>query len=475
MSKSIAGWVVSWTLPPDAAIFRGDESMANQIGKQAVVVGAGMGGLTAAKVLSPHFEHVTVLDRDSLPQKPEARPGTPQSRHTHVLLAGGGKALEQLFPDFEQDLERAGAVRTRVGLDILWERPGYDPFPRRDLGFDALCMSRPLLEFSVRRRIEQEANISLRSRCRVTELVTPPDGSAVTAVRFEDAEGHVETIATDLVVDASGRATLTLALLETLGVAKPDETEIGIDQAYSTAVFEIPDDAPTGWKALLHLPTAPHSSRGAFIFPLENERWIVTLSGNHGDAPPGDVDGFMAFAKELRTTTAYNAIRNAKRLGEITRYVLPASVRRHFERLQQFPRGLIPIGDSICRFNPVFGQGMSVAAQEAGVLGRLFVSRTELPDPLDGLAPAFFAEIQDLLGAPWATAVNDFVYPKTRGDRPPDFQQRLQYGIALTRLAAEDPSVHKTVTEVTHLLRPQSALRDPVLADRVKAIMTASA
>ena len=278
-------------------------------------------------------------------------------------------------------------------------------------------MSRSLLEFSVRRRlIGQETNIGLRSRCRVTELVASSDGDAVTAVRFENAEGQVETIATDLVVDASGRATLTLALLEAVGGAKPDETEIGIDQAYSTAVFEIPDDAPTNWKLVLHLPTAPHSSRGAFIFPLENERWIVSLGGNHGDAPPGDIGGFMAFAKELRTPTVYNAIRNAKRLGEITRFVLPASVRRHFERLQQFPRGLITVGDSICRFNPVFGQGMSVAAQEAVVLGRLLASRAERPDPLDGLAPAFFAEIQDLLGAPWATAVTDFVYPKTRGD-----------------------------------------------------------
>lgn len=381
-----------------------------------------------------------------------------------------------MFPSFDQDLERAGAIKTRVALDGLFERPGYDPFPQRDLGFNMFCMSRSLLEFSVRRRlIGQETNIGLRSRCRVTEPVASSDGGAVTAVRFENAEGQVETIATDLVVDASERATLTLALLEAVGGAKPDETEIGIDQAYSTVVFEIPDDAPTNWKLVLHLPTAPHSSRGAFIFPLENERWIVSLGGNHGDAPPGDIDGFMAFAKTLRTPTVYNAIRNAKRLGEITRFVLRASVRRHFERLQQFPRGLITVGDSICRFNPVFGHGMSVAAQEAVVLGRLLASQAERSDPLDGLAPALFAEIQDLLGAPWATAVTDFAYPKTRGDRPPDFQNRLQYGIALTRLAAEDPSVQKTVTEVNHLLRPQSALREPVLADRVTAVMMASA
>jgi len=357
----------------------------------------------------------------------------------------------------------------------MWERPGYDPYPQRDLGFDTFCMSRPLLEFSVRRRIDQEPNINLRSHCRVTELLGAPDGETVVAVRYESAEGRAETLTADLVVEASGRAALTLAFLETIGHVSPDETEIGIDQAYSTAIFEIPREAFAGWKALIHLPTAPVSSRGAFIVPLENERWIVSLGGNHGDAPPGDIDGFVEFARELRTPTVYNAIRGAKRHGEVVRFVLPASIRRHFERLQQFPRGLIPIGDSICKFNPVFGQGMSVAAQEAVELGRLLESRADLRNPLDGLAPAFFTEIQHLFEAPWATAMTDFAYQKTRGDRPPDLPQRLQYGAALTRLAAEDAAVHKIVAEVNSLLRPQSVLRDPVLADRVKAVMIASA
>jgi 2-polyprenyl-6-methoxyphenol hydroxylase-like FAD-dependent oxidoreductase len=448
--------------------------MATAAGRQAVVIGAGMAGLVAAKALSGHFETITVLDRDSLAERPEPRPGTPQSRHTHVLLAGGRNALAQLFPGFEKELERAGAIRARSALDSRLERPGYDPYPQRDLGFDTLCLSRPLLEFNARHRIEREPNISLRSRCRVTELVASPDRDGISAVRYDDAEGKADTIVADLVVDASGRAALTLAFLESVGAAKPDQTEIAIDQAYSTAIFETPDDAPTDWKTLVHLPSAPKSSRGAFIFPLENKRWTISLGGNHGDSPPGDIDGFTAFAKELRTPTVYNAILSAKQVGEIARFVLPASVKRHFEKLEHFPRGLIPIGDSICRFNPVFGQGMSVAAQEAVLLDRLLCSRANLSDPPNGLAAAFFAEVQGLFEAPWAVAMTDFAYPKTRGDRPPDLQQRLQYGAALTRLAAEDATVHKLVAEVNHLLRPQSALRDPQLADRVRSTMTDS-
>ncbi len=134
-------------------------------------------------------------------------------------------------------------VRARSAIDNRFERPGYDPYPQRDLRFGTLCLSRPLLEFSARRRIGQESNISIRPRCRVTALVSSPNRDCVSAVRYDDAEGSADIVEANLVVDASGRAALTLAFLESIGTAKPNETEIGIDQAYSTAIFEIPDDA----------------------------------------------------------------------------------------------------------------------------------------------------------------------------------------------------------------------------------------
>ena len=149
--------------------------MPNSLGKRAVVVGAGIGGLAAAKALSGHFDTVTVLDRDTLPDQPEPRSGTPQARHGHGLLGSGQACLAELFPDFTQQLEDAGAVRARAGLDIWWERPGFDPFPLRDLGFDSFCMSRSLLEFVVRQCLERQPNVALRPKCRVTEFVTSPE------------------------------------------------------------------------------------------------------------------------------------------------------------------------------------------------------------------------------------------------------------------------------------------------------------
>ena len=446
------------------------------IGKQAVVIGAGMGGLTAAGALADHFDQVVVLERDTLPSEPTYRAGTPQARHVHALLLSGQRALSELFPGFEQDLERAGAVPLRVGLDVRMERPGYDPFPQRDLGWFSYAVSRPTIERAVRRRVESRANTTLRQNCRVQEVLASPNGEAVTGVRYDNGDGASETIAADLVVDASGRGALTLALLQSIGRPLPEETTIGIDLGYATCIFAIPDDASTDWKGVMTFGQAPQNSRGGLMLPLEGNRWMATIGGRHGDVPPGDAEGFLTYARALRTPTIYNAISHAKRLDGVARYGFPESVRRHFERLDVFPRGLLPIGDAICRFNPVYGQGMSVAALEACLLQRLLerLAGDRLAgdsDPIAGLAPAFFAEIQTLIETPWSVAIFDFVFPDTRGQRPADFETTLKFGIALTRLAAEDPDVHKLTVEVQHLLRPRSVYRDPALVQRVLAKM----
>ena len=447
--------------------------MKSLLGKHAIVVGAGIGGLTAAKALSAHFEKVTVLERDALPDGPEARIGTPQARQVHVLLKGGLNALNEFFPGFETKLEQAGAVRARTGSEILVEAPGLDPYPQRDLGFDTLCMTRPLVEFVARRFVQDQANITLHSRCRVTRFLASPDRSAVTGARYDMLDGGSEELAADLVVDASSRGTLTLELLDQIGMPRPEETEIGVDLGYATATFEIPPSSSRNWRAVIHRPSA-QSGRGGFLFPIENNCWHIGLNGVHGEAPSDDRHEFTAFAKTLRTSTIHDAIKDATLVGAIHRFGLPCSVRRRFEALQSFPGGLLPIGDAICRFNPAFGQGMSVAAQEAGVLKSLLDARSPQAHPLEGLAPAFFAAIQEVLAAPWSTAESDFIYAKTRGQRPADFPQRMKFGAALQQVAARDADVHRIMFEVNNLVKPRSALRDPAIVSRVTALMAAS-
>jgi 2-polyprenyl-6-methoxyphenol hydroxylase-like FAD-dependent oxidoreductase len=442
------------------------------IARQAVVIGAGIAGLAAARALSDFFEHIVVLERDPLSDEAVHRPGTPQSRHAHGLLVGGERALSELFPGFERDLVAAGAILVRASTDIRAEQPGYDPFPQRDLGLISYALSRPAIEFAIRRRLGAYANISLRDRCRVSELLVSPDGTAVTGVQFEEGGSVGQELLADLVVDASGYGAPTLSVLKTTGLPLPEETIIGIDQGYSSGVFHIPDDAPADWKAVFTAGGMPPTiARGSLLWPIEGNRWIVSLGERHGGAPPGDVDGFMAFARTLRTPTIHDAIKGARLDGEIVRYGFRDNVLRHFERMKVFPRGLVSIGDSVCRFNPVNGQGMSVAAQEACLLRQILSDRSPSGDPLQGLATAFFEKIPALIETPWNVTIFAFMHPATRGDRPADFETRLKFAAALTRLAAEDPDVHRLAVEVQHLLKPRSVYRDPALLQRVLPLM----
>lgn len=444
--------------------------MIGLLGKHAIVVGAGMGGLTAAKVLSSFFKRVTVLERDALPEKAEARTGTPQCRQVHVLLRAGLDVLVALLPEFERELENAGAVRARAGLELLLETPGFDPWPQRDFGFDTLCMTRPLVELVTRRLVQRTPNIEIRQACRATQFVPSPDKTSVRGVRYDLGNGGSVELPADLTIDASSRGTLTFALLESCGMPAPEETEIGIDLGYATATFDIPPGPSRSWKAVLHRAGA-QNGRGGFLFPIEDNRWHVSLNGMHGDSPPSDLNGFLEFARSLRTQTIFEAIKDATLVGDIHRFGIPSSTRRRFENLKQFPHGLLVIGDAICRFNPAMGQGMSVAVQEVGVLRQLLSDRVGAPSPLNDLAPAFFAAIQPVLSSPWAGAESDFIFPKTRGQCPADFQQRLKFGLALQRVAVEDPEVHRALIQVNNLLAPASALREPHILSKVTAMM----
>jgi 2-polyprenyl-6-methoxyphenol hydroxylase-like FAD-dependent oxidoreductase len=456
-------------------IFSG-ESMSNPIGRQAVVVGAGMGGLSAARALADYFEQVVVIENDALPADAAPRPGTPQCRHVHGLLMGGLQALERLFPGSERALHAAGAVVVRMSTDLRLERPGYDPYPQRDLQSHISCMSRPLIEATIRKKTAVHGNISIRERCKAQQILVGSKDGKVTGVRYADGYGKTEDIAADFVVDASSHGLLTLDLLASRALPAPAEDSIGVDIGYCSSVFEIPDDAPGDWKGMVVLPDPPQNRRGAFVLPLEGKRWIVTLTGRYDAKPPDDEAGFLSYIENLRTPTARNALRNAKRLTGFSRYVLKASRRRYFEAVPSFPHGLLPFGDTICRFNPVYGQGMSVAAIEACLLHELLAAASTEDKGTDGLASTFLTEAQKVIETPWSTsAIPDFVDPLTEGPRPPDLEKRLQYTAAMLKVAAEDPAVHKVLLEVQNLVTPPSALQVPEIADRVKAAMAIAA
>ena len=451
--------------------------MSAVVGRQAVVVGAGRAGLAAARALSEFFERVVVLENDPLPAGAATRPGTPQCRHAHALLAGGQQALAALFPHFERDLAQAGAVPLWVASDFLYERPNYD-IPARDLGFRIFSMSRPLIEAVVRGC----GNIELRERWHAKEFVVDRNGAQarISGVRCEELAGSREQLDAELVVDASGHGSLTLAALAATDQPAPEIISIGVDIGYATTLVEVLADAPAEWKCLLTLPDYPHNTRGAIILPVEGHRWMVTASGRYDEKPPGQWTTFLEHTKQIPTSTAFEAIRNAKRVGEIALFGFKASRWRRFDQTPRFPAGLLPMGDTICRFNPIYGQGMSVAFQEALTLQGLLSAKCADGELLEDLACSFFKQAQPIIETPWSTAVMpDFLDSRTEGARPPDLADRLNFSAATFKLAAEDAAVHQVLIEVLievqHLLKPDSALREPALVERVKAEMASRA
>jgi 2-polyprenyl-6-methoxyphenol hydroxylase-like FAD-dependent oxidoreductase len=230
-------------------------------------------------------------------------------------------------------------------------------------------MSRPLLELVARRNLRKLSNIAVREGCRALQIVAGKDGSA-TGVRLETHDGSDETIPADLVIDASRRGALSLSFLEETGRQRPEQTDIGIDLTYVTTTFEVPEGAKN-WKALLTMPEMPASSRTGYLVSIEGNRWVVVISERHIEMPSADPEEFIDRTQQLRTSTIYDSIKGARRLDGIHRFSVPENSWLHYERLGDFPRGLLPIGDAICRFNPVYGQGMTIVAQEACILGDL--------------------------------------------------------------------------------------------------------
>lgn len=445
--------------------------MANLLGRHAVVIGAGMGGLAAAGALASHFERVTVLERDRLADRPSPRSGTPQCRQVHGLLAGGLEALCRIFPGVDRDLAAAGAVPVRVAADFCVELPGFDPFPRRDFGKVLYAASRPLLEHTVRRRVLAQRNVVIRDQCLVLELIPSADCRRITGVRCQTIDGSPETIAADLVVDASGRGALTLAALDAMARPRPPETAVGVDIGYATAIFEMPEQRPD-WGIVLTFAGAPDDRRSGFLLPVEENRWMACIAELHCPKPPRNLPEFLHATRRLRTPTIHDALRHARPTGMPQRFALPESSWRHYETVRDFPDGLIPLGDAICRFNPVYGQGMSVAAREASILADLLRARAEGGQYLLGFPHEYLAEVQPWIAGAWSmSATPDLAYPQTQGERPRDLEHTLGSVAALYRLAARDPEVHEVLLAVQHLLRPHDALNDPDLVERVKGEM----
>ena len=447
-------------------------SLGHHLGHHAVVIGGSLAGLMSAAVLADHFDRVTVFERDRIEDQPVLHKSIPQGNHIHALLLAGQNVMSSLYPGFTEELKKLGAIGFRPGIDIVFYGPngkGYNGTQSvkepRDLGFEGHIMSRGLLEYHVRRRTVALANVTLEADTAIEGLVH--DGGRVHGVRRKRAAG-AESVEADLVVDAAGRSSHASRWLVEMGVSAAEETTIGVDFAYTSTKYRKPDLDHEAEPLLLIGGPPPEHTRAAGLFEIENRTWHVSLAGRFGDYPPTDEAGFLAFAKALSSPRLYELIKDAERIADITHHRFPTSVWRHYERLQDFPARFLILGDAICSFNPVYGQGMSSAALQAQALQKVLRERAAQSRGLDGLASAFFPKAAEAISAPWTLAANfDFAYPQTKGERPPGLAEGAGYFAALDSLQAEDVDVQRVVTEVFQLTKPISALREEPLLSRI--------
>ena len=430
---------------------------------RAVVIGASMAGLLAARVLTEFFDRVTVLDRDSLPDAAVPRRGVPQSRHTHGLLARGREILDELLPGLSDELIAHGAVTGDMQADFRWYNDGRRLLPEHS-GLIALGVSRPLLERCVRARVASLPNVEILDCHEVTSPAIAPDRRSVTGVRLLPGTGGEadEVLPAALVVDASGRGSRSPGWLERLGYSRPTEETIRVKVVYVTRNYRREPRHFDGGTGVSVGAVPPRLPRGGAVVPLEGDRWMVTLAGALGEEPPVDPDGFAAFAATLAVPDIADLLRDAEPLDEPVRARFPASIRRRYEDLPAFPAGYLVIGDAICSFNPVYGQGMTIAAAEALVL------RDCLRRGRGRLASRFFTRAARLIDVPWAVAAgNDLRFPTVEGARPLRLRLVNRYLAMLHVAAQHDPTIGHAFLRVANLLVRPERLLAPDIAWRV--------
>jgi 2-polyprenyl-6-methoxyphenol hydroxylase-like FAD-dependent oxidoreductase len=428
-------------------------------GDHAVVLGASVAGLLAARVLSESFARVTVVERDVLPTGAVHRRGVPQARQTHALLPRGAQILGELFPDLTRALVADGAVLADGGERLRYVIGGH-PLARCATGRPGVFASRVLLEHHLRQAVRALPAVTVVDGHDVLAPVI--GGDRVTGVRVRRrSDGAVVTVPADLVVDATGRGSRTPVWLADAGRTPPAEDRIVLDVGYTSGRFRLRPGALAGDVGVI-VGSGPGSPRGGAISAVEGGEHVAGLAGTRPDHPPTDLPGFLAYARTLCVPDLHDALRGAELVEPLESARFPANVRRRYERLTDLPEGLLVVGDALCAFNPVYGQGMTVAAIEATVL-RAQLAAGRVPAPT-----AFFTAVARAIDPAWGLTTG-----ADRQDAQLDGPARLvdAYVRRLQAAAVHDPALAKAFREVTGLLAAPPTLMRP---DRVARVLWAT-
>jgi 2-polyprenyl-6-methoxyphenol hydroxylase-like FAD-dependent oxidoreductase len=430
--------------------------------EKAIIIGGGISGKLAARVLSDVYKEVIILERDNEPEGPASRKGAPQGEHLHALLHAGEYGLEELFPGITEKFYDSGAVKINSTIDLAWFHHGAWKI-RYDGGYRTTLQTRPHLEWHIEQYIKRIPNVVLRYNQVVQDLLYYEAENRITGVQLKTGP-----ILADLVVDASGVSSLTSNWLHNRGSSIPEE-KVEINLSYVSKQYQLKVNQERDWKIKMVYPNPPQEKIGGTISSVEENRYIVTVMGYHNAINDKEViksdNGFLELTKKLPRLDIYETIKNATPITKTALYRIPQIVWRRFDKLENIPGGILLIGDTICRIDPVFGQGMSIAILEAQALQKLLQTdngeRHKIPK-------AFHKKAAKIISPIWNMVITeDFRYPATTGKRPFGIFIQQWYAKKVFLLSSQNQKVYDTFVKVMNLVRPITSLMTPSIIKSV--------
>ena len=432
--------------------------------ERAIVIGGGYSGLVTARVLADFFAEVVVLEKDAPQDSDQARKGVPQGHHVHGLQGHALDLLNHYYPGIETDLIRAGAVSLDFGERIrLYLSQGW--VPPRPAGRHGLSMTRPLLESVIRTHTQRRSNIRLAWHQRVSGLnfeqgaLSGVSHQTAAANRLDPGKPSGASAATSLsaalVIDASGRGTRTARWLAREGFSAPAISAIEVDVRYATALYERPPgpESEIGY-VVRHYPM---HKLGAALLPVEDNQWLLSLSGRFGVYPGKDADAFMASAAQLPIADIYETLQHAPATTGVSAYTFSRNEIRHYPA--DTPAGLVPVGDSVIALNPLYGQGMTSAVVQADLLSQSLREINGARFDPGQLSQRHLPKIAHFSAPPWKRAVlGDTLFKEAKGDIPADLSLWRAQEQQLNQLAAKNAEVARLIAQVAQFAEPPEKL-----------------
>jgi len=421
---------------------------------RALVLGGSVAGLLAARVLADHASEVVLVERDDLGGGAVMRRGVPQGAHVHGLLARGLNQMEALFPGITQEMVDDGAERADPGIDLHWYVDGMHK-PPSAVGQGVTC-TRPFLEWHVRRRLTALKNVEV-VRARAEGLTT--GAGRVDGVTLSGTGNEGEQLRGDLVVDCTGKSTRIDKWLTAVGFDPPPQRKVNVDLGYATRFYaRDPDERLGGARAIISVDQDLHRARGTVAFPVEGDRWLVTVGGYHEDRPSSDAADFAARLEQDPCKALRPFAHRDDVLSDVATYRYHASVRREFDRCRRFPGGLVGVGDSVACFNPIYGQGMTSAALHSATLSDYLASGASPDQP----ATRYFRRLRPVINSVWTLSTSaDFRLSHVTGDRPRGLWFTHRLNDLYTKATLRDADMHGLFLRVLNLQQRPDTLARP--------------